>query len=394
MASGTMPCAVRACNMPTCAAPRAPPPANTNAVRARLRASRRRRRERTQRGQSAPSPLATKTPPGRKPPLSSGVRRNPSVVTGERPSPDRPRRSRCRRGRGAVPARLGRPGRRGRGPRPSARRGRRPRPWPARTRRTRRRRRRSCGTARHRVAAHSVHAHHARTRIEVGVTPPWHGDIVTAVICDDDSPAGARTGTSSGDGASGARLQAVVPTPVGAVLLARLRGEGSERPSVDPGLAGGLRDWLVDALFRQWMATGRIEHPLSDALAALVAGGDGADVEGFVAALPVSDRRALADEVALHAEHVMSSWPRLPPGFMARTQERLLLPIAGGRIVLSGVLDLALGAPSTGRASVCIVEVKSGRRRVEHRGDLHLYALMETLRSGAPPFRVATYYTA
>ncbi|HZU80130.1 MAG TPA: hypothetical protein VE991_09470, partial [Acidimicrobiales bacterium] len=266
---------------------------------------------------------------------------------------------------------------------------------------------------------------------------------MTAVICDDDSPAGARTGTSSGDGASGARLQAVVPTPVGAVLLARLRGEGSERPSVDPGLAGGLRDWLedaladdvaalgpdapavrvtkeslhqvltceahhlarrdaprvvtaelargalVDALFRQWMATGRIEHPLSDALAALVAGGDGADVEGFVAALPVSDRRALADEVALHAEHVMSSWPRLPPGFMARTQERLLLPIAGGRIVLSGVLDLALGAPSTGRASVCIVEVKSGRRRVEHRGDLHLYALMETLRSGAPPFRVA-----
>jgi hypothetical protein len=28
----------------------------------------------------------------------------------------------------------------------------------------------------------------------------------------------------------------------------------------------------------------------------------------------------------------------------------------------------------------------------EHRADVHYYALLETLRSGAPPFRVATYY--
>jgi len=56
-------------------------------------------------------------------------------------------------------------------------------------------------------------------------------------------------------------------------------------------------------------------------------------------------------------------------------------------------VDLAVGGPSDGRSTVCLVEVKSGRRRIEHRADLHYYALLETLRAGAPPFRVATYYT-
>ena len=42
---------------------------------------------------------------------------------------------------------------------------------------------------------------------------------------------------------------------------------------------------------------------------------------------------------------------------------------------------------------MAIVEVKSGVRRVEHRADLHFYALIEALRSPAPPFVVATYYT-
>src|SRR5580704_6148475 len=36
--------------------------------------------------------------------------------------------------------------------------------------------------------------------------------------------------------------------PEGADLLQRLRGQPSERPAVDPGLAGGLRDWLEDGL--------------------------------------------------------------------------------------------------------------------------------------------------
>jgi hypothetical protein len=154
------------------------------------------------------------------------------------------------------------------------------------------------------------------------------------------------------------------------------------------------RGSLVDALFRQWITIGRLGDPFEDGLAALEADGNADEVAGFLRALPADRRRAVADEVAEHAARITASWPVPSPAWLARTQERLLVPLAGGRVVLSGVIDLALGTPSSGQASVCVVEVKSGRRRVEHRADLHLYALMETLRSGAPPFRVATYYTA
>lgn len=238
------------------------------------------------------------------------------------------------------------------------------------------------------------------------------------------------------------------PVLRGDALLARLRGDSAERPGVDPGLAGGLREWLedelaeavaalpgeaapvrvtkeavnrvlsceahllaaqeaaraltpelargcmVDAVFRQWVTTGVLDDPFSDAMSALAVDGEAEGMVAYVDAMDAESRRALADEVDAHAARITESWPVPSPSWMARTQERLVVPLAGARVVLSGVIDLALGAPSAGQASVCIVEAKSGRRRVEHRGDLHLYALLETLRSGAPPFRVATYYSA
>ncbi len=237
----------------------------------------------------------------------------------------------------------------------------------------------------------------------------------------------------------------VRPSP--ADVLTRLRGDSSRRPVVDPGLAGGLRDWLedglapalaalppgapslrvnketlnqvlaceahlvarrsapraltgalvrgilVDAVFRQWVTMGHIGDPFTDAVAAVACEGDRDEVAGFVAALPADERHQLAEEVADHARTISTTWQVPSSAWLPRTQERLEVPLAGGRVVLTGVVDLALGAPAGERASVCVVEVKSGSRRLEHRGDLHFYALLETLRSGAPPFRIATYYT-
>jgi len=229
-------------------------------------------------------------------------------------------------------------------------------------------------------------------------------------------------------------------------VLARLRGDGEGRPVVDPGLAWGLRDWLEDslapaaaalpdelpalrvtkevldqvlvceahaasradaarvvtfemsrgalvgALFRQWVTVGRFSEPFEDALGAV--GCTDEAVAGFVSSLERADRGRLAREVRAHATAIESSWPLFSPAWLARTRERLEVPLAGGRIVLGGTVDLALGAPCTGRASVCLVELQSGARRIEHRPDLHYLALLETLRSGAPPFRIATYYSA
>jgi hypothetical protein len=236
------------------------------------------------------------------------------------------------------------------------------------------------------------------------------------------------------------------PAGDAAAILDRLRGDTECRPVVDPGLAGGLRAWLEDevvdvarsvadgasvlvgsrglvggngspavptgparpagptvalargamvgALFRQVVVTGRSEHAMADATAALaVAGTDGA-ILAFVDRLPTADRAALATDVRRQAQTMAAQWSKVPAAWSPRTGELVSAPLAGGRVVLHGRLDLVLGGPSEGRASVCLVDVRSGERRAEHGEERGFHALVETLRSGAQPFRTATYYPA
>lgn len=224
--------------------------------------------------------------------------------------------------------------------------------------------------------------------------------------------------------------------PAGSDILEVIRGHADHRPVVDRGLAGGLREWLedglhgvaldrsdplvitkqsmregpgrpdrqsvtfaialgalVDALFRQLVTIGRIGDPMGDALAALEVDARRGDVVDFVAGLDEPEGARLQDEVETQAAIMISRWPGLSPAWMPRTQERVVIPLVGGRVVLVGVIDLVIGSPSSGRASVGLVEVKSGRPRSQDRADLRYYALLETLRSGAPPFRITTFYT-
>jgi len=230
--------------------------------------------------------------------------------------------------------------------------------------------------------------------------------------------------------------------PAGADVLASLRGDSSRRPIVDPGLAGGLRDWLedglcslplgtqtplimnkqtlrdalagrasrpsagpqpitdsmalgalMDALFRQFITIGHIEDPMRNGLDALRADPRRSEVVDFVRGLAGQELADFENELETQSAILLSRWPRLSPSWLPRTQERITVPLAGGDVVLVGVIDLIVGAPSAGRASVGLIEVKSGRARIEDRDDLRFYALLETLRSAAAPFRVATFYT-
>lgn len=261
-------------------------------------------------------------------------------------------------------------------------------------------------------------------------------------------PGIARTVTPFGHAAPMRKEEPRVPRLSREELIGRLRADRIARPRVDPGLAGGLRDWLedgladdlgtvpagipalrvskhdlsrvltceahqvasrkgptiptvelargsiVDALFRQWITVGAITDPLGDGLEALALDGDLDGVGRFVESLDAAERAELTAEVSRQAAIIAAQWPVPPSAWLARTQPRLTVPLGGGRVLLTGVADLVFGGPAGSEASVCIVEVKSGPRRVEHRADLHFYALLETLRSGAAPFRVATYYSA
>ncbi len=150
---------------------------------------------------------------------------------------------------------------------------------------------------------------------------------------------------------------------------------------------------LVDALFRQLITTGAIGDPMGDGMAALAVDDRCQPLVSWIEGLGAADRAELRAEVSRQAEGLQRRWPALDPGWLPRTQQTMRVPLLDGTVMLSARADLVVGRPAEDEASVAIVEVKSGARQVGHRADLHFYALVETLRSSAPPFVVATYYT-
>ena len=150
---------------------------------------------------------------------------------------------------------------------------------------------------------------------------------------------------------------------------------------------------IVDVLFRQLVTVGSIGDPMADAMAALSVDDRQGEMVSWIERLPGAELAELRAEVERQADGLVRRWPRLNPAWLPRTQEALRVGLADGAVELSARVDLAVGKPAQPRASVAIVEVKSGARRIEHRADLHFYALIEALRNPAPPFVVATYYT-
>ena len=159
-----------------------------------------------------------------------------------------------------------------------------------------------------------------------------------------------------------------------------------------PGLALACGA-LIDVLFRQLVTVGTIGDAMDDGLAALSVDDHQRDLVAWIDGLTGSERAALTSEVERQASALVERWPTLHPQWLPRTQSPIRASLGGGTIELSARVDLAIGRPPIDVASVGIVEIKSGARRAEHRADLHFSALIETLRSPAPPFVVATYYT-
>ena len=98
--------------------------------------------------------------------------------------------------------------------------------------------------------------------------------------------------------------------------------------------------------------------------------------------------------MASHAANLRGHVPRFAPGWMPRTDDRVATPLAGGRVVLHGVFDLLVGLPQPGTASLCALGLSTGGPWAWQRRSLHYLALLETLRSGTPPFRLALLESA
>ncbi|MDG2027766.1 MAG: PD-(D/E)XK nuclease family protein [Acidimicrobiales bacterium] len=103
------------------------------------------------------------------------------------------------------------------------------------------------------------------------------------------------------------------------------------------------------------------------------------------------ERAELRAEANDRVVKFLECFPPLKPGWRPATESRLRLEIHD-RFILSGKVDLALGQAAGELAGKVLIDLKTGGFSPQHLDDLRFYALMEAIRLGTPPRRLATYY--
>jgi hypothetical protein len=88
----------------------------------------------------------------------------------------------------------------------------------------------------------------------------------------------------------------------------------------------------------------------------------------------------------------LETWPPLKPRWRPVTESRVKVELVDGAVVLQGKVDLTLGGGGGTTAGKVLVDLKTGGFAPHHRDDLRFYALLEAIKLGVPPRRVATYY--
>ena len=99
-------------------------------------------------------------------------------------------------------------------------------------------------------------------------------------------------------------------------------------------------------------------------------------------------RGAAIDKVCAFLE----SWPPLDPRWRPRSESKVRVELCDERITLQGKVDLTLGSPEGTRAGKVLIDLKTGGFTPAHLDDLRFYALVEAIKVGVPPRRVATHY--
>lgn len=87
----------------------------------------------------------------------------------------------------------------------------------------------------------------------------------------------------------------------------------------------------------------------------------------------------------------LECFPRLKPAWYPSTETPLRVEVHD-RFVLSGRVDLSLGVADGSLAGKVLIDLKTGNFSPQHREDLRFYALLDAIRLGTPPRRLATYY--
>ncbi|HEX2039010.1 MAG TPA: PD-(D/E)XK nuclease family protein [Acidimicrobiales bacterium] len=106
-------------------------------------------------------------------------------------------------------------------------------------------------------------------------------------------------------------------------------------------------------------------------------------------AVELAELRTFAADVV---HKFQDEFPPLKRSWRPRLESSLAAVLCDGLVTLRGKVDLALGQAQGTEARVMIVDFKTGQPAATHVDDLRYYAVLETLRVGVPPFRVASWY--
>lgn len=108
----------------------------------------------------------------------------------------------------------------------------------------------------------------------------------------------------------------------------------------------------------------------------------------FLGGIGEGDQAQLRSDAVSRVAAFQECFPPLRLQWRPVTESPARIELLDGRVVLSSKVDLTLGAPG----AKVIIDLKSGRVSAQHREDLRFYALVETLKLGRPPRKLATYY--
>ncbi|MBI2710897.1 MAG: PD-(D/E)XK nuclease family protein [Actinobacteria bacterium] len=130
---------------------------------------------------------------------------------------------------------------------------------------------------------------------------------------------------------------------------------------------------------------------VDEALASLTEGDD-RWVGDFLRGASERERAEVRAQANERVAAFLDCWPPLERRWRPVPEARQRADLAGGRVVVQGRVDLVLGRSEGRRAGKVLVDFKTGAWSPAHHEDLRLYALVETLRLGVPPRRLATSY--
>jgi PD-(D/E)XK nuclease superfamily len=156
-----------------------------------------------------------------------------------------------------------------------------------------------------------------------------------------------------------------------------------------PVVASGQVAHRAIQLMVHWRGEPVPADVVDDALARLA--DDDNTLGDWIAGLTAADEADLRGLAVERVTKFSECFPPLDKRATPMTEARVQWPL-DGPILMSGKVDLVLGRPVGNESRKVIIDLKTGRPAQRHREDLRFYALIETLRTGVPPRRLASFY--